>query len=255
MKNLIWITFVVLALIWTAVALAASGLAGWTSDAMASGRVPKASQQIAQTTETITRSVKSTLTDASVQLKERITTTVTQPVGAAAASVAAAAANAPTLPPLPPLPPLPALPPLPEWMSQLFPPETVQSIKQWSTQVQAAVAAGGAAVASAARTSASAAPLLATEAASRTVAQAATPLSATASDAVAQAPQVAEPMFNQATASSALTSASAAAPWLANAAGWLVAVVWIIWGIGLMVGLIATLIAQRLLGRFSRRIA
>jgi hypothetical protein len=48
-------------------------------------------------------------------------------------------------------------------------------------------------------------------------------------------------------------SVVAAAPWLASIVGWLVPIVWVIWGIGLLVGFVATLVLQwgvgRLLGR------
>ncbi|MFM7460415.1 MAG: hypothetical protein ACKO15_06205, partial [Burkholderiales bacterium] len=75
MKNIIWIVFIVLALIWTALALAASGLAGWMSDTIASGRMTQATRQVAQASEVVKRSVTQTLTDTSAKVTERVTTT------------------------------------------------------------------------------------------------------------------------------------------------------------------------------------
>jgi hypothetical protein len=48
----------------------------------------------------------------------------------------------------------------------------------------------------------------------------------------------------------AVAKASKAAPWLAGIVGWLVPIVWVIWGIGLVVGLFLALIAQWGASRF-----
>jgi hypothetical protein len=83
-------------------------------------------------------------------------------------------------------------------------------------------------------------------------------MSTTASDVLTQATQAtqaAQATFNQTAASSVNATAAAVAPWIASAASWLVVIVWIIWGIGMFVGLVATLIGQWLLGRFVGKAA
>jgi hypothetical protein len=51
-------------------------------------------------------------------------------------------------------------------------------------------------------------------------------------------------------ASTVNSTTAAVAPLIANAADWLVLIVWIIWGIGMFVGLLGSLVAQWLVGRF-----
>jgi hypothetical protein len=207
MKNVIWIVFVVLALIWTALAFAASGLARWTSDTIEFARLAKVTQEFARKTEKITNSVTQTLTDTSGQVTERVTATVMQPVSEAAAGLAAAAATQ-----------VPLLPPLPEWVNQWLPHELMQSVKQVT---QFAV-------------------------------QTARDVSTATSGVAAQAAQT---TLNQATAAAVDTTAAAIAPWIASAADWLVVIVWVIWGVGLFIGLATTLIAHWLLGRFVGKAA
>jgi hypothetical protein len=48
----------------------------------------------------------------------------------------------------------------------------------------------------------------------------------------------------------AQSSKAADAPWLAVVVGWLVPIVWVIWGIGVILGLLLTLIAQWGVSRF-----
>lgn len=53
------------------------------------------------------------------------------------------------------------------------------------------------------------------------------------------------------TADAAAQSSKAVdAPWLADVVGWLVPIVWVIWGIGVILGLLLTLIAQWGVSRF-----
>jgi hypothetical protein len=62
--------------------------------------------------------------------------------------------------------------------------------------------------------------------------------------------QVAQGVASQASSftSQAGASAEAVTPWLASVVGWLVPIVWIIWGIGLMMIFVVTLIALWLVG-------
>jgi hypothetical protein len=223
MKKVIWISFVVLALIWTALAFAASGLARWTSDAIASERLAQAAGQVVSKAETVTRSVTNTLTDASGQLAQPVGAAIAgaaqQSVDAAksAAAVAGATAGAAAGAVAASVPPMP---PMPAWVDQLLGPEWVQSIKEWGAWAKAAAGVSGTYVANAAKSS-------------------------TSSDA----PQAAA-TTNQSAASTATSSVAAVTPWLASLVGWLVPIVWIIWGIGLLIGFVVTLIAQGLIGRF-----
>jgi hypothetical protein len=217
MKKVIWISFVTIALIWTALAWVASGLARWTSDAITTERLAQATQQVALTAETVTRSMTNTLTEASGQVTERVATEVTQPVSKAVAGVvqqtvdaakgAVAISGAVGASETGPLP-TPTMPPLPEWVTQWLAPEWVQWIKEWGAWAKAATGAGGA--------------------------------------------QVAQGVASQASSltSQAGASAEAVTPWLASVVGWLVPIVWIIWGMGLMMIFVVTLIALWLVGQF-----
>jgi hypothetical protein len=64
--------------------------------------------------------------------------------------------------------------------------------------------------------------------------------------------QVAQGVASQASSltSQAGASAEAVTPWLASAVGWLVPIVWITWGMGLMMIFVVTLIALWLVGQF-----
>lgn len=228
MKKAIWTIFVILTLIWTAIAFCAAGLARWTSHAIASDRFAETTQYVALTTEKMTQK----LTDATGRVAEQVTTAVTQAVGGEAAGEnqspdngstgeAAPAASAPTLPPLP------------EWVNQWLPPETVQSIKEWGAWAKSAANAGKAAVADAAKASARAAPEASKETQAPTVEVEAAVEASQAVEAAALPP-----------AETHHKTVAADAPWLADIVGWLVPIVWVIWGIGLILGLLLALLAQ-----------
>ena len=212
MKKAIWTLFVTLTLIWTGFAFLAAGLARWTSDAIASDRLAETTQYVALASERVTQK----LTDATGRVTEQVTATVTQADGEEQQSIdgSTVAATAPTAPSAS----APPLPPLPEWVNQWLDPEMVQSIKEWGVWAKSAENAGKVAVANAANESARAVPEAARQAAtqSRTM----------TGDLAAQASKAAD------------------APWLADVVGWLVPIVWVIWGIGLILGLLLTLIAQ-----------
>lgn len=214
MKKAIWILFVTLTLIWTGFAFLSAGIARWTSDAIASDRFAKTTQYVALTSERMTQKVA----DASVRAAEQVATTMTQAVGDAAVSAEQLPVEGPSAPAEP------ILPPLPEWTNQWLAPETVHLIKEWGAWANSAAKAGKGAVADAANASARAVP----EAARQATAQSTT----MTGDAAAQAPKAAD------------------APWLADVVGWLVPIVWVIWGIGLILGLLLTLIAQWGVSRF-----
>ena len=226
MKKAIWILFVTLTLIWTGCAFLAAGLARWTSDAIASDRLAKTTQYMALTSERVTQK----LTDATGRVTEQVAATVTQATGGEAVeeehrpidgSTGAPAASAPILPPLPPLP---------EWANQWLTPEMVQSIKEWGVWAKSATSAGKAAVADVVNASARAVPESSNAAAAQST----------------EAAQVA----NLQSAETRNEKDLADAPWLAEVVGWLVPIIWIIWGIGLILGLLLTLIAQRGANRF-----
>lgn len=208
MKKAIWILFVTLTLIWTGFAFLSAGIARWTSDAIASDRFAETTQYVALTSERM----KQKVTDASVRAAEQVATTMTQAVGDAAVSAEKLPVEGPTASADP------VLPPLPEWTNQWLPPETVHSIKEWGVWANSAAKAGKGAVADAANATARAVP----EAARQATTQSTT----MTGDAAAQ------------------SSKAVDAPWLADVVGWLVPIVWVIWGIGLILGLLLTLIAQ-----------
>jgi hypothetical protein len=211
MKKTIWILFLALTLIWTAFAFLAAGLARWTSDAIASDRFAETTQYMALTSERVAQK----LSDSTGRVSEQVAATVTQTIGEGQpqneASTSADAAAAASAP---------ILPPLPEWANQWLAPEMVQSIEEWGVWAKSAANASKAAVSDAANASARAVPETAS-------------LSTTITDdAAAQASKAAD------------------APWLADVAGWLVPIVWVIWGIGLALGLVLALIAQWGVNRF-----
>ena len=217
MKKAIWILFVTLTLIWTGGAFLAAGLARWTSDAIASDRFAETTRYVALTSERVTQK----LTDTTGRVSEQVAATVEQAVGeeqqpidGSTVAVTAPSAPADSAPILPPIPPLP------EWVNQWLAPEMVQSIKEWGLWAKTAAHAGKTAVADAANASARAVP----EAASQSTTM--------AGDAAAQASKAAD------------------APWLADVLGWLVPIVWVIWGIGVILGLLLTLTAQWGVRRF-----
>ena len=217
MKKAIWILFVTLTLIWTAFAFLAAGLARWTSDAIASDRFAETTQYMARTSEKVTQK----LTDTTGRLTEQVAATVTQAVGEEQRPIDGST-GAVTVPAAPSasVPIMPPLPPLPEWVNQWLAPEMVQSIEDWAVWAKSAANAGKAAVADAANASARAVPEVATQSTTMT------------GDAAAKASKAAD------------------APWLADVVGWLVPIVWVIWGIGLILGLLLTLIAQWGASRF-----
>lgn len=216
MKKAIWIAFVTLTLIWTGGAFLAAGLARWTSDAIASDRFAETTQYVADTSERVTQR----LTESSGRVTEQIVATVTQAVGEGQqqndGSTGASAATSPGAPAAS----APVLPPLPEWANQWLTPEMVQSIKEWGAWAKSITNSGKTAVADVADASASAVPGAASQS---------TPITG---NAVIQASKAAD------------------APWLSEIVGWLVPIVWVIWGVGLILGLLLTLIAQWGFNRF-----
>jgi hypothetical protein len=219
MKKAIWILFIFAALVWTAFAFAASGLARWTSDAIAAA--PNSSSSWATATETATTAVTAPVNDA---------------VGAATAAISKLGAS---VPPLPALPPMPAMPPVPEWVNQWLGPEWTQSLREWGAWAKAA--AGSPQTANVPNSATTTAP-------------AATASSETSSNTAAAATQAATQAASvKATqlAEQARSTAVAASPWLASMVGWLVPIVWVLWGIGLLVGFVSTLVLQWLVGRMS----
>lgn len=218
MKKAIWILFATLTLIWTGFAFLSAGIARWTSDAIASDRFAESTQYVALTSERMTQK----LTDATGRVTEQVTATVTQAVGEEQQPIdgstgAVTAPDAPTTS-------APVLPPLPEWTNQWLSPETVHSIKEWGVWANSAAKAGKGAVADAANSTARAVP----EAARQATTQSTT----MSGDAAAQ------------------SSKALDAPWLTDVVGWLVPIVWIIWGIGVILALLLTLIAQWGVSRF-----
>jgi hypothetical protein len=218
MKKAIWILFVTLTLIWTGFAFLSAGIARWTSDAIASDRFAETTQYVALTSERMTQK----LTDASGRVTEQVTATVTQAVGEEqqpmdGSTGAVTAPDASTTS-------VPVLPPLPEWVNQWLAPEMVHSIEEWGAWANSAAKAGKGAVADAANATARAVP----EAARQATTQSTT----MTGDAAAQ------------------SSKAVDAPWLADVVGWLVPIVWVIWGIGVVIGLLVTLIAQWGVSRF-----
>lgn len=219
MKKAIWILFIFAALIWTAFAFAASGLARWTSEAIAAA--PNSNSSWAKATDTVTTAVAVPVNDA---------------VGAATAAISKLGA---TVPPLPALPPMPAMPPVPEWVDQWLGPEWTQSLREWGAWAKAAAGSPQAAnVPNSATTTAP--PATATS----------EPLSNTAVAATQTATQAASDKATQ-LAEQARATAVAASPWLASMVGWLVPMVWVLWGIGLLVGFVLTLVLQWMVGRMS----
>jgi Flp pilus assembly protein TadB len=66
----------------------------------------------------------------------------------------------------------------------------------------------------------------------------------------ALASQAAQAAFDETAATTVNVTDATITPWIASAASWLMVIVWIIWGVGMCVGLAATFLAQWLLGRF-----
>lgn len=207
MKKAIWILFVTLTLVWTGGAFLAAGLARWTADAIESARLAETTRHVALSSERMTRA----LTDTTDRVTEQIAESVAQAVGEAQQPIDGSP-GAPTAP----AESAPILPPLPAWVNQWMAPEMVQSIEEWGNWAKSAANVGTSAVADAAHDSARALPEAARQAAS--------PSTAIMADAGGQAPK--------------------AAAWLADLVGWLVPIVWVIWGIGLILGLLLTLMAQ-----------
>jgi hypothetical protein len=240
MKKAIWTLFVTLTLIWTAFAFLAAGLARWTSDAIASDLLAETTQYVANTSERVTQK----LTDATGRVAERVTTTMTQAVGGETVGEqptpmdgSTGAADAPVAP----APGSAILPPLPEWVNLWLAPEAVQSIKEWGAWAKSVATAGNAAVADAANESARVTPEALDEAAAQSVAM--------AGGAAAQAAQAADAAALQSAETHQKTDV-AGVTWLSGVVGWLVPIVWVIWGIGLILGLLLTLIAQWAVSRF-----
>jgi len=242
MKKAIWILFVTLTLVWTGFAFLAAGLASWTSDAIASDRFADTTQYVALTSGKVTQK----LTDAAGRVTEQVTATVTQAVAGEAAGEeqqpvndsTGAATAAPTTAASTPI-----LPPLPEWVNQLLAPEMVQSIKEWGILANSAAHVGKAKVADAANASA------AIPEAARQAAIQSTTMAGDAATQVSIAAETAKSTGLQSAKTNNPIGVSVA-PRLAAVVGWLVPIVWVIWGIGLILGLLLTLIAQWGVRRF-----
>lgn len=230
MKKALWILFIVAALIWTAFAFAAAGLARWTSDAIATG----SDSSWTQTTKTVT-------------------TAVTAPVNEAVSSATAAlnklgarvSANVPPLSTLPPMPAMPPMPPVPAWVDQWLGPEWTQSLREWGAWAKTAAGVGAPAAANAPN-----APNAASTPSAPTTASAATTTSEAINNTAIAVTETATVKAAQ-LAEQARASAVAASPWLASIVGWLVPIVWMLWGIGLLVGFVATLVLQWVVCRMS----
>jgi hypothetical protein len=227
MKKALWILFIVAALIWTAFAFAAAGLARWTSDAIAVG--PNSSWT--QTTKTVTTSVTAPVNEA--------LNSATAALNTLGANVSA---NVPPLPAMPSMPPMPPMPPVPAWVDQWLGPEWTQSLREWGAWAKAAagVSASQANIPSAANTASSAI----------TTASAGAITSETLNNAATAATEAASTKAAQ-LAEQARASAAAASPLLASVVGWLVPIVWVLWGMGLLVGFLSTLVLQWALKRMS----
>lgn len=222
MKRIIWSLFAALALIWTTFAFLAAGLARWTSDAIASDLWAETTQYVAQTSERVTLKV----TDATGRVAGQVATSLTRAVGDEQQSVdgSMGAATAPADP---------ILPPLPDWVDDWLAPETVQSIEEWGVWANAAANAGQAAVADAANATARAIPKVRNPLQSTTM----------TGDLEVEASHPVESGDLESVETNHGTDV-ADAPWLADLVGWLVPIVWVIWGIGLILGILLTLVAQ-----------
>lgn len=133
MKKLLWILFVVAALIWTAMAFAAAGLARWTADVVASPPATVATNA-------------STASTASTMVQTTQKTPVADGASAAGArqvnlgevasqQVTTTSKSTTTTTDLPPTP-LPALPPMPAWVNEWLGAEWVTAIKEWTAWAQ-----------------------------------------------------------------------------------------------------------------------
>jgi hypothetical protein len=269
MKKAVWALFAVFVIIWTALAWAAAGLAQWTADAVASDRVAHAAQQAAMVTESATRAAAASVAEITTQATNQAASALAQSTEAAKAAASqaardataaanqatrdataaatnaakAAAAAAATIPPPPPMP---------AWVSAWLPPELIQSVESWAAWVRSA--AGTSAeitqlnlgkIAEEASASAAAAASTAT-AASGTALAGAKEATAAAEQALAESAQRAA-----AAAAGIGAAASATTPWIASIIGWLVPLVWVLWGVGLIAGLLVTLLARWFVGSLS----
>jgi hypothetical protein len=225
MKKALWILFIAAALIWTAFAFAAAGLARWTSDAIAAE--PSNNSSWTQTTKTMTTSVIAPVNE--------VVSSATAALNTLGANVSAN---------VPPLPTLPAMPPVPAWVDQWLGPEWTQSLREWGAWAKAAAGVGAPAAANAPN-----APNAASTPSATTTASAATTTSEAINNNASAVTETASAKAAQ-LAEQARASAVAASPWLASIIGWLVPIVWVIWGVGLLVGFVATLVLQGIIGRF-----
>ena len=237
MKKAIWIGFVILTLCWTGFAFLVAGIARWTSDAVASER-------FAETTEWVALGsgrVAQTVTDSTGRAVDQVAAAVAQAVGGEAAGDAQAPVEASKSAAKAPL-----LPPLPAWVNQWLPAETVRSIEEWGVWANSAAHAGKAAITNPAKASA------------RAVSEA---LSEPRSEAASTAGELEVEAYHPAEAAAISPTEiqkenqESGVPWLASLIGWLVPIVWTIWGIGLVLGLLLTLLIQRLAGRLMEGLA
>ena len=243
MKKVIWTLFATFTLIWTVFAILAAGLARWTSDAIASDLVARTTHYVATTTEGVTKRIASASGRVAAQINQSVSEAVgstvvgEKPQPSAGSNDAAAAPAASTPAPT-------VLPPLPEWVNQWLGPEAAQSIKDWGVWAASAANAGKAAVADAAKASARTVP----EALNKAANQAST-------TAAGNAPMEFYPpveVVDLQTVEKSDEKAAAGVPWLSTVVGWLVPIVWAIWGIGMILGLLLTLVAHWGVTRFLK---
>lgn len=160
-----------------------------------------------------TESVTQKLADATGSVTQQVETAVRQVVDVSTGLPATLNTPSAVVPPLPPLP---------DWVNLLLDPEMVQSIKDWGVWAMHVAHAGKDALNDTAEPS------------SETVAQ----------------PLIAEQNPNLLNSVTRSETESAGKPWLADLIGWLVPIVWVIWGIGFILFLSLTIIAQKLIHRF-----
>lgn len=236
MKKAIWILFFVVAVIWTALAFGAASIARWASDAIATPSVSMAMQSSQTAIPQVSETLKTQI-DSGVALAGK---GIDQAADAVANATAAASAAVGNIPALPALPALPAMPAMPAWVNEWLGPEWVAYIKEWAAWAKAS-SGGAASGAVQAATSSAQATLDASLAAAREASQ-------KAGEAASGAVQAAQATPLTQLASQAGTEAR---PWLAAAIGWLVPIVWGVWFVGLLVGLVATVLLAWLVGRFT----
>lgn len=248
MKAAIWILFVFLATAWTLLAWGVSGLAGWASEAIASERAAQAARPLVQSGADAARAALNSLTQATEKAVDQANAAAAQ-AGAASQPAADAAAlalqkslEAAKTAADKAGEAMAKAPPLPAWVDQWLGPEWAQWMKDQVKQ-SAAIAGSGS---------------LAAQESTQAAIDAAAKALAASGDANEAARAATEAIKRSADSLSAQAGAHAGAlptvaPWLGKAIGWLVPIVWVLWGIGLVVGLLVTIVLQWMVGlMFSR---